>query len=78
VPDFNTDAHHNWVIYIEPNEFARILDAAASVMGGPDSKQVAAALVPSLTSLLRIATECSLELTAPLRATKPHDGPIVF
>lgn len=59
VPDFNTESQHNWRIEISLTELRGMIDAAASAVGGDASSDVAAALAPSLTSLLRLATECS-------------------
>jgi hypothetical protein len=60
VPDFNTPARHDWYVSVTLDELRQMLDAAASALGGTDSKAVAEALAPCLTSMLRLATECSL------------------
>lgn len=64
VPDFNTPARHDWYISISPDELRSMLDALASALGSPASGQVVAALSPSLTSMLRIAMECSAHIAA--------------
>lgn len=62
VPDFNTTAHHDWYISITPDELGAMIDAAASALGSKASNQVVAALSPALTSMLRIAAECSAHM----------------
>ena len=76
VPDFNTPANHDWYVHITLEELASALNAAASALGGTDTAKVARALSPSLTSLLRLATEASLHLHSAREAKQePKDEP---
>jgi hypothetical protein len=59
VKDFNTDAHHNWTITISPEELAAIFHVASGFIGTPRAAEIAATFAPSLTAILRIATEIS-------------------
>lgn len=76
VEDFNTTARHNWYIEITLPELAAMLDAAASAIGSADSSKVAEALKPSLTSMLRLATECSSHVASsvPSKESSPSDA----
>lgn len=72
VQDFNTPARHDWYVSVTLEELRGMLDAAASALGSAHSDAVASALAPSLTSLLRLATECSAyNLQAPAPTTDP-------
>ena len=64
VPDFSTAARHDWYISITLEELASMLNAAASAVGSIDTEQVGASLMPSLTAVLRLATECTTHLTS--------------
>lgn len=76
VHDFNTTSRHDWFINITLLELAAMLDAAAKAIGSADSSIVAEALKPSLTSILRLATECSsyVASSVPSKESSPSDA----
>lgn len=78
VNDFNTPARHDWYISVSLPELAAMIDAAASALGGPDSTKVASAFAPSLTSLLRLATESSLHSALNQAKKEPSESRISF
>ena len=63
VPDFSTNSRHDWVISLDITEFGAILETIANALENNESKIIATQLAPHLTSLLRLATECSTHLS---------------
>lgn len=61
VSDFSTPATHDWTLFIRFDELRTILDAIAQSIEDNKSADVAAALSPCLTAILKIATACSAQ-----------------
>ncbi|MRR55695.1 MAG: hypothetical protein EG822_14525 [Deltaproteobacteria bacterium] len=64
VPDFNTNANHNWEVSVNLRELHIMIDAVADALhsemfGEGNAALIAKEMSPSLTSLLRLATICS-------------------
>jgi hypothetical protein len=73
VRDFNATTQHDWYVSVTPHELALMLDAAASAIGGTAAASVAASMSQSLTSMLRLATECSVRRASPTEASQDDD-----
>jgi hypothetical protein len=59
VADFNTSAHHDWGVYLGLNECRLLIEALAVGLSEADGTEIAKALAPCLSSLLKIAVACS-------------------
>jgi hypothetical protein len=56
VPDFNTNARHNWTLSIEPKDMAVLINAMAAGIDQSNSAEIGKDLRPALGALLSLAS----------------------
>jgi hypothetical protein len=74
VRDFNATTRHDWCVSVTLDEIVAMLNAAARTVGGADATTVVTSLNQSLPAMLRLATECSIQLLSRAESEQTDDN----